>query len=84
MDSPPPVEKVTLPYLTKYEKAQVLCKRILELSLRSPPLVATSSNEPGDIALAELEARKIPYVVRRYLSNGRYEDWRLEELAVVD
>ena len=41
--------------------------------------------EPGDtdplkIAEKELQARKIPFIIRRYLPDGAYEDWKISEL----
>jgi hypothetical protein len=30
----------------------------------------------------EYKAKKIPLLVRRYLPNGQYEDWRLEDMVI--
>lgn len=36
--------------------------------------------DPLQIAAKELQEKKIPLVVRRYLPDGFYEDWSCEEL----
>ncbi|EMS60590.1 DNA-directed RNA polymerases I, II, and III subunit RPABC2 [Triticum urartu] len=36
------------------------------------------------IAMKELRARKIPFTIRRYLPDGSYEDWGVDELIVED
>jgi DNA-directed RNA polymerase I, II, and III subunit RPABC2 len=33
-----------------------------------------------DIAELEFKEKKLPYIIRRILPNGRYEDWSLSEL----
>ena len=38
--------------------------------------------DPLQIAAKELQEKKIPLVVRRYLPDGYYEDWTCEELLV--
>jgi len=34
------------------------------------------------IAMKELRARKIPMIIRRYLPDGSFEDWALDELII--
>jgi DNA-directed RNA polymerase I, II, and III subunit RPABC2 len=36
-----------------------------------------------DIALLEFNAKKIPLMIRRFLPNGQYEDWRLEDMISI-
>ena len=36
------------------------------------------------IALKELRARKIPITIRRFLPDGSYEDWDVDELIIPD
>ncbi|VDM16272.1 unnamed protein product [Hydatigera taeniaeformis] len=90
MSMPPsgPVEKgkrITTPYLTKYERARVLGARALQLSMSAPVMVELSGErDPLKIAEKELRANKIPIVIRRYLPDGSFEDWNLDELILVD
>lgn len=32
---------------------------------------------PLDIAEKELKENKMPFIVRRYLPNGEFEDWKI-------
>ena len=71
-------------YLTKYERARILGTRALQISKNAPILVDL---EPGDtdplkIAEKELLAKKIPFIIRRYLPDGSYEDWKVSELII--
>lgn len=38
--------------------------------------------DPLEIAKKELQEKKIPITIRRYLPDGTYEDWTLEDLTV--
>jgi len=38
--------------------------------------------DPLDIAMKELKAKRIPIIIRRYLPDGSYEDWTLDELQI--
>ncbi|KAJ6971205.1 hypothetical protein NC653_035470 [Populus alba x Populus x berolinensis] len=65
-----PVERPrkTSKFMTKYERARILGTR------------STSDQ----IAMKELRERKIPFTIRRYLPDGSYEDWGVDELIVED
>lgn len=47
----------------------------------SPPVPSPACLQ---IASKELREKKIPFTIRRYLPDGSYEDWRIEELIVPD
>nr|UXY86909.1 DNA-directed RNA polymerase I, II, and III 15kDa polypeptide [Cryptomonas paramecium] len=75
--------RTTLPYLTKFEKARILGARALQLSMGAPLTIkANSETDVLELAAKELVERKIPITIRRYLPNGKYEDWRVDELIV--
>ena len=78
----------TTPFLTKYEKARIIGARALQISKNSPILISTEElgDETDPIAIAEMELRKgkIPFIIRRYLPNGSYEDWPVKELKLSD
>ncbi|CAF4086807.1 unnamed protein product, partial [Rotaria sordida] len=40
--------------------------------------------DPLQIAMRELKEKKIPMIIRRYLPDGSYEDWSIEELVLTD
>ena len=76
-------KRITLPYLTKYEKARILGARALQLSMGAPILVDLEGETDSlEIAFRELRKRVIPIVIRRYLPCGKYEDWELNELVI--
>ncbi|KAJ2599995.1 DNA-directed RNA polymerases I, II, and III subunit RPABC2 [Coemansia sp. RSA 1286] len=79
----PTNERVTTPYMTKYERARILGARALQISMNAPVMVELDNeSDPYEIALKELRAKKIPFVIRRYLPDSSYEDWRVTELIV--
>jgi DNA-directed RNA polymerase I, II, and III subunit RPABC2 len=73
----------TLPFLSKYEKARILGARALQISMGAPVMVdLTEETDSLDIASKELKNRKIPITIRRYLPDGKFEDWHLNELIL--
>lgn len=75
-------EKITTRFLTKYEKARIIGARALQISKNAPIMVEPEQGEwdPLKIAEKELVERKIPFIIRRYLPDASYEDWRIDEL----
>jgi len=76
--------KKATPYLTKYEKAKILGVRAQMISNGSPPMISVPNDITStyDIALLEFNEDKIPLLIRRFLPNGNYEDWRLEDMVL--
>eukprot|EP00887_Chlorella_sp_A99_P003577 scaffold7.g3577.t1 len=75
--------RITTRYLTKYEKARVLGTRALQISMNAPVMVDVGTEtDPLEIAYKELREKKIPFTIRRYLPDGSYEDWSLDELII--
>ena len=75
--------RITLPYLTKYEKARILGARALQISMGAPILINLEGETDSlEIAFKELRKRVIPIVIRRYLPCGKYEDWELTEMVI--
>ncbi|KAJ4821472.1 hypothetical protein LUZ62_034038 [Rhynchospora pubera] len=82
-----PVARVrkTSKYMTKYERARILGTRALQISMNAPVMVELEGEtDPLEIAMKELRERKIPFTIRRYLPDGSYEDWGVDELIVED
>lgn len=78
-----PHERVTTPYLTKYERARILGTRAMQISHNAPVLVPLEGEvDPLIIAAKELRQRVLPIVVRRRLPDNTYEDWPINELEV--
>ncbi|KAK8228760.1 DNA-directed RNA polymerase I [Phyllosticta paracitricarpa] len=79
----PDENRTTTPYMTKYERARLLGVRAQQISMNAPVLVdLEGETDPLQIALKEMREKKIPLIVRRYLPDGFYEDWTVEELIV--
>ena len=78
--------RTTTPFLTKYEKARVIGARALQISKNAPILVSLNPGEYDPILIAEKELResKIPFIIRRFLPDGSYEDWSVRELKLSD
>jgi len=77
--------RITTRFMTKYERARLLGTRARQISMNAPIMVEL---EPGDtdpleIAKKELRARKIPIIIRRFLPDGSYEDWSVDELNIL-
>lgn len=79
----PKENRITTPYMTKYERARILGTRALQISMNAPALVdIEGETDPLQIAMKELSQQKIPLVIRRYLPDASYEDWGCDELIV--
>jgi len=75
----------TLPFLTKYEKSRILGERATQINSGAKPFIDVEPNVIDGylIALAELEQRKIPFIIKRPLSNGGCEYWKLKDLELI-
>ncbi|XKL62552.1 hypothetical protein PGB90_002385 [Kerria lacca] len=83
--SVPKSSRITTKYMTKYERARVLGTRALQIAMCAPIMVELEGEtDPLMIAMKELKARKIPLIIRRYLPDGSYEDWGIDELSISD
>jgi len=69
------------PTLTRFEKARIMGARALQLSLGAPPFIPIpeTARTSLDIAMAELDVREIPIVIRRVLPNQDYQNIPLED-----
>ncbi|VDM96115.1 unnamed protein product [Thelazia callipaeda] len=81
----PSADRVTTPFMTKYERARILGTRALQIAMGAPVMVELEGEtDPLEIARKELKHQKIPLIVRRYLPDGSFEDWSIDELDVTD
>merc|ERR1712010_57976 len=78
-------KKITSPYMTKYERARVLGTRALQIAMCAPVMVELEGEtDPLVIAQKELKMRKIPIIIRRYMPDGSFEDWSIQDLIISD
>jgi len=86
----------TYPFLTLYEKTKVIGLRASQLAQGAPPFIdipdgrgdkskgeASYLTNVYDIAVAELEAKRLPFILKRPLPNGEFEYWRLADLMII-
>lgn len=76
---------VTLPFLTKYEKARIIGERAKQIDAGAQPFVDVDKNilDGYLIALKELDEKKLPFIIKRPLPNGGCEYWKLQDLEII-
>jgi DNA-directed RNA polymerase I, II, and III subunit RPABC2 len=80
-----PLKNSTRNFMTKYEKVKIIGLRAEQLQRGAVPYVEFDKKNfnPIDIALKELDARKIPFMICRTLPNGEKEYWRLDDMIML-
>jgi len=75
----------TLPILSKYEKTRILGERARQLGTGAPALVEIDEDiiDPYLIALKELDAKKVPFIIKRPIPNGSIEYWKISDLEII-
>ena len=75
----------TYPFLTLYEKTKVISLRAAQLARGAPPFIDVPEylSNSYEIAKAELEAKRLPYIMKRPLPDGQFEYWRLADLMII-
>ena len=76
----------TIPVLTKYERARILGLRTKQINKGSAIFVKADKDiiDGYNIALLELEQKKIPFIIQRPLPNGGSEYWNVSDLEIID
>ena len=75
-------ERISRPFLNKFERTKILGVRTEQLASGAKPLIDIKDEKLSafEIALKEFNEKKIPFIIRRHLPNDTYEDWKLKEL----
>jgi DNA-directed RNA polymerase subunit K/omega len=74
----------TVPILTKYEKTKLLGLRVVQLNNNSKPYISANENMSNiEIANKEIELKLIPLIIKRPLSNNKFEYWKLKDLEIL-
>jgi DNA-directed RNA polymerase I, II, and III subunit RPABC2 len=75
----------TYPFLTLYEKTKVLSLRASQLAHGAPPFIDVPDYfiDVYEIAKAELDAKRLPFILKRPLPDGKFEYWRLADLMII-
>ena len=76
----------TPPVLTKYEKTRIISERVQQISNGGIPFINNPESYATvyDIALKELSMKKLPFIIKRTISGGNYELWKLEDLKIIN
>ena len=87
-DAYPPLKDTahtTYPFLTLYERTKVLSMRASQLARGAQPFIDVPEylTDVYEVAKAELEAKRLPYIMKRPMPDGKYEYWRLADLMVL-
>lgn len=75
----------SVPFLTQYEKTKILGFRTNQLSQGARPYIAVPEHitDLREIARMELEARRLPILLKRPMPDGTFEIWRLSDLLML-
>lgn len=75
----------TVPFLTKYEKARILGERANQLNAGGKPFVNVDPSilDGYLIAEKELSEKKLPFIIKRPITNGACEYWKVEDLEIL-
>jgi DNA-directed RNA polymerase I, II, and III subunit RPABC2 len=75
----------SLPFLTQFEKTKILGFRTNQLSQGARAFIAvpTHVTDLKVIAKMELEARRLPFIIKRPMPDGTFEKWRLSDLMIL-
>ena len=76
----------TIPIMTRYEKAKIIGLRASQINAGSEILIDIPDNIIDGITIAkmELEQKKIPFIIRRPLPNGKSEYWDINDLEILE
>ena len=80
-----PTKNTTRNFLTKFERVKIIGLRAEQLQRNAVPYVEFDRNKfnPIDIAMKELDSRKLPFMICRTLPNGEKEYWRLDDMIII-
>jgi len=75
---------ITYPFLTSYERTKIMSFRASQVSNGAMPYIEVPEGVTDSyiIAKMELEAKRLPFIVKRPLPDGNFEVWRLTDLVV--
>lgn len=75
---------VTYPFITQYEKTKCISFRASQIEHGAAPYIVVPEGvtDAYQIAKMELEAKRLPYILKRTLPDGSFEVWRLSDLVM--
>lgn len=80
-----PDDRITKPILTKYERVRILGDRCEQITLGAKVMLKNYEGlSPREIANQELKNGTIPFIIERHLPSGQIEQWKVNELMIVN
>lgn len=88
LGSVPPENDVkhrSLPFLSIFEKTKILGMRTNQLAQGARPFITVPEyiTDVKEIAILELEQRRLPIIIKRHMPDGSYEKFRLSDLMII-
>ena len=76
---------VTYPFLTNYERTKCISFRASQVANGAKPyiVIPPGVTDSYEIAKMELEAKRLPFIIKRPIADGSFEVWRLSDLMVL-
>lgn len=75
----------TFPVLSKYEKAKIIGIRVNQLNYGAIPFITTTHLNLDKVLIVEEELRqkKLPFIIKRPIPNGKFEYWNIKDLEMI-
>jgi len=75
----------TFPILSKYEKTKLLGIRVSQLNKGAEPFIEINGIvfDKCLIAEKELKEKKMPFIIKRPIPNGKFEYWNIADLEII-
>jgi len=75
----------TYPVLSKYEKAKIIGIRVNQLNCGANAFVSEQNLNIDKVLVVEreLKEKKLPFIIKRPIPNGKFEYWNVNDLEVI-
>ena len=88
LKSVPPVDDVkhrSMPFLSIFEKTKILGMRTNQLAQGARPFITVPEyiTDVQEIARLELDQRRLPIIIKRFMPDGTYEKFRLSDMMMI-
>lgn len=75
----------TYPVLSKYEKAKLIGIRVNQLNCGANAFVSETNLNIDKVLIVEeeLKQKKLPFIIKRPIPNGKFEYWNVNDLEIL-
>lgn len=79
------IHHCTYPFLTVYERTKCISYRASQICNGGKPYIVVPEGvtDAYEIAKLELDAKRLPYIIKRPIPDGSFEVWRLADLVML-